>query len=67
MKMIMSTVNQELTKLQRYETVCPYNGITVCTASLSAMAIDAYRQTICCSTDNFDNCPIFLAKVLRNL
>jgi len=65
--MNMSTATQELTKLHRHETACPYNGITVCTASLSAMAIDAYRQNICCSTDNFDNCPIFLAKVLRKL
>jgi len=65
--MNIATANRELTKLQRSETACPYNGITVCTASLSAMAIDTYRKDICCSTDNFDNCPIFLAKVLRKL
>jgi hypothetical protein len=65
--MNISVANQELTKLRRYETACPYNGATVCTASLSAMEIDAYRKDICCSTENFDNCPIFLAKVLRTL
>lgn len=65
--MNMTTANHEFTKLQRYETACPYNGVTVCTASLSSMELDAYRKEVCCSTDNFDNCPIFLAKVLRRL
>ena len=46
------------------EQVCPYNGINVCMASFSLMAIDTKKDN-CCTTDNYDNCPIFLSKVLR--
>ena len=46
------------------EQACPYNGINVCMASFSLMAIDTKKDN-CCTTDNYDNCPIFLSKVLR--
>jgi len=49
---------------ERYEQACPYNGINVCRASFSLMAIDTKKDN-CCTTDNYDNCPIFLSKVLR--
>ncbi len=48
-----------------YDMVCPYNGVTVCLASLSAMKIDIRRRSQYCVTENFDDCPIFLSKVLR--
>lgn len=48
-----------------YETACPYNGVNVCMASFSSMVIDTYQRESCCSTDDYDNCPIFLSKVLR--
>jgi len=51
-------------KLTGYDKTCPYNGVNVCMASLSLMAIDT-RKNNCCDTENYDNCPIFLAKVLR--
>ena len=47
------------------ETFCPFDGVTTCLASLSSMALDNKRRKICCSTEQFDECPIFLAKVLR--
>lgn len=46
------------------EQACPYNGINVCMASFSLMAIDKKKDN-CCSTDDYDDCPIFLSKVLR--
>jgi len=49
------------------ERNCPYfndkNGI--CAASLSRMAIDSNRRAGHCSTEDYDNCPIFLARTLR--
>jgi hypothetical protein len=48
-------------------TACPYNGIDVCMASFSAMVIDKYQSEKCCSTEDFDDCPIFLSKVLRKV
>ena len=47
------------------EMFCPFDGVTTCLASLSSMALDSMKRQICCSTEKFDECPIFLAKVLR--
>lgn len=52
-------------KLDAYNSVCPYNGINTCRASLSSMMIDKSRKEDYCSDENYDNCPIFLAKILR--
>ncbi len=59
------TAMQEGSAFRAYETACPYNGIHVCKASLSSMAIDNRRRENCCGTENYDDCPIFLSKVLR--
>lgn len=48
-----------------YEIGCPYNGINTCVASLSSMLIDDGKRADCCGTENYDDCPIFLSKVLR--
>ena len=47
--------------------VCPYGDreTNICSASLSAMAIGHSTRREYCSNDNYDNCPIFLAKNLR--
>jgi hypothetical protein len=52
-------------KFKIYETICPYNGISVCKASLSAMVIDSWNSERYCDNENYDNCPLFLSKVLR--
>jgi hypothetical protein len=46
---------------------CPYDCSATdrCTASLSSMTIGSGSRQIYCSTDNYDNCPLFLAKILR--
>ena len=48
-----------------YDKICPFNGVSVCTASLTSMAIDNQKRASYCSTDNYDNCPLFLSKILR--
>jgi len=46
---------------------CPFGETetNICMASLSAMVIGPGNRQEYCSTDNYDNCPIFLAKSLR--
>ena len=46
---------------------CPYDcSVTdICAASLSSMPISSGSRQQYCSTDNYDNCPVFLAKILR--
>lgn len=56
---------QEQSRYGSYETACPYNGVNVCMASFSSMVIDNQKREKCCGTDNYDNCPIFLSKMLR--
>ncbi len=50
------------------QSSCPYDSSAtdICGASLSLMTISSCSREIYCSTDNYDNCPVFLAKVLRN-
>jgi len=60
----MTTINpQAFSRLS--ETFCPFDGVTTCLASLSSMALDMRMRRIYCGTEKFDECPIFLAKVLR--
>ena len=63
--MITASIHTEQSKYVFHELGCPYNGNTVCTASVSSMQLDTVRRAHCCNTDNYDNCPIFLAKILR--
>ena len=52
------------------ENTCPfYSGeMTVCGASLSSMVADRTRQeTFCLDTDRYDDCPMFLGRVLRTI
>ena len=50
-----------------HQTACPYDCLHTdkCAASLSAMTISPVSRQIYCSTENYDNCPVFLAKMLR--
>jgi hypothetical protein len=49
------------------EQNCPYlcESTNVCAASLSQLMIDARRRSSFCSSENYDSCPIFLARTLR--
>lgn len=51
----------------QYST-CPFynDEMTVCGASLSLMVTDSPRQqSFCLDTDRYDDCPMFLGRVLR--
>lgn len=51
-----------------FVTACPYkkeNSI-YCSASVMTLAISERQDAMYCRTENFDLCPIFLAKVLRS-
>ncbi len=62
----MNTVtNQNRFIVRRFETFCPFDGVTTCLASLSSLVLDNEKRTSCCSTDSFEDCPLFLSKVLR--
>lgn len=61
---MMRTINDRI-RVMDFDTYCPYQGSTVCMASLSSMIIDDSRMSSCCSTENYDDCPIFLSKMLR--
>lgn len=47
---------------------CPYLNADseICVASISSISIDPSRKHGYCSTDNYENCALFLAKTLRN-
>lgn len=47
--------------------VCPYSETesNICMASLSSMIIGPDNRMNYCATDNYDNCPVFLARILR--
>ncbi|MGO9952453.1 MAG: hypothetical protein ACLPN1_09620 [Dissulfurispiraceae bacterium] len=47
--------------------LCPYHDAVsnICNASLSSITVDMDRNSGYCSTDNYDNCALFLAKTLR--
>lgn len=59
------SVSLEKSKSIDYEKACPYNGINICKASITSLPLDEQKQVDCCGTENYDDCPIFLAKVLR--
>jgi len=49
------------------EYKCPYcsGDGSICAASLSQMTIDTGRKSGFCHSENYDCCPIFLARTLR--
>ncbi len=63
MNMVLTGLNKS--EIGFYEMGCPYNGINICMASLSAMLIDDKMHADCCGTEIYDDCPIFLSKILR--
>lgn len=52
-------------KINESEIVCPYKDMNICSASLSSMVIDTRIKENYCDNENYDNCPIFLSKMLR--
>lgn len=45
---------------------CPYSGKSdICNASIGLLVPTKNERASYCDNENYDNCPIFLAKVLR--
>ncbi len=63
MNMVLTGLNKS--GISFYEMGCPYNGINTCMASLSSMLIDDEKHAGCCATESYEDCPIFLSKILR--
>ncbi len=49
------------------ESTCPHGTAAgnFCSASIMTVVLSAYQKTRYCWTDNYDCCPLFLAKALR--
>jgi hypothetical protein len=49
------------------EVSCPYSDMIadVCRASISAMKLGLTMSLNYCASEDYDGCPIFLAKILR--
>ncbi|MEK6528243.1 MAG: hypothetical protein AABZ36_05095 [Nitrospirota bacterium] len=61
-------MNTTTLKLQNnLEVSCPYRNIEIeiCTAAISAMRLSPIARLTYCDNESHDNCPVFLAKVLR--
>lgn len=52
---------------EKAEMTCPFyrSETTLCAASLSGLVIGKQKQAVLCGSDDYDNCPLFLAKTLR--
>jgi hypothetical protein len=59
------SISPDNLKPKIYKSTCPYNDINVCTASISPMIINSQKLKDCCGTEDYDDCPIFLSKILR--
>jgi hypothetical protein len=48
-------------------STCPHGTASgyFCSASIMTVVLSNYQKTTYCWTDNYDCCPLFLAKVLR--
>ncbi len=51
--------------VKRHKSMCPYNHGSVCNASISSFLVGRQRKMDCCETEEYDNCPMFLSKILR--
>jgi len=59
------TIHEAHAPHDRTECCCPFVGGSTCLASLSSMSLDHRLIATRCGTERYDDCPIFLAKVLR--
>jgi len=55
-----------LSSLDKHEFRCPYCGMTgLCNASINLLEPTARQKATLCYTEDYDDCPIFLSKILR--
>ncbi len=63
----MSSLQLKTPGTQSCPDTCPFGDAetNICSASLSSMIIAQRDRQEYCSNENYDNCPVFLAKILR--
>ncbi|MBZ0154661.1 MAG: hypothetical protein K8I29_00410 [Alphaproteobacteria bacterium] len=59
-------MRETIIELSASETRCPYysGGLEICTASCSSMGINVRMKLKYCGNEDYDDCPLFLAKGL---
>lgn len=47
---------------------CPFQGVADghCRAAFSGLPVDPKRRRSCCRSEDYDDCPLFLARALRS-
>ncbi len=55
-------------KTTTYPGTCPYYSEcdSICLASISCMFVSGINALLRCKSEDHDNCPVFLSKVLRS-
>ena len=67
MHMPQSAIGEGSHTVGVHSTVCPYGSTKgkYCSASVMAVALNHNRMARYCSSEDYDRCPLFLAKILR--
>jgi hypothetical protein len=60
-------LQQKPSEESREELICPFTDVetNICLASLSAMVVGPHNRRQYCLSENYDDCPLFLAKMMR--
>ncbi len=67
----MNSINQasehNAERIGALMAACPYDTVSsnYCAASIMTVVTNSYQKRNYCWTDNYDCCPLFLSKVLR--
>jgi hypothetical protein len=63
----MYSLQLERIRASASSDACPFDGAVtdICSASLSSLVIAPRKRRDYCSNENYENCPVFLAKILR--
>lgn len=63
---ILNDITLSVQISREMESHCPYSEKSdICNASISLLVPTENVRTTYCRNENYDNCPIFLAKTLR--
>jgi len=67
MQISQATAGKEPTSGSINVSACPFGSASshLCYASVMKVIKSSYQNRNYCRTDNYDSCPMFLAKILR--
>lgn len=65
--MMQMTVQSQSGYYLKERAACPYHAFhdNVCRASISSMRTDVHKRGLFCDSENYDNCPLFLSRLIR--